>query len=164
MGDAIYIRSRGKIDGPFTPDELRQLRRRGRFAEFHEISADRRTWQPATVLTELFAPPPPAPPAAGTADDEIAIPIRRKKPPAGPTTDDDPRVTVGYIFAALSICPGVGLLGILVGASNLARPRTRHGVAQVAISIILSGVGLYLLAKIVAGPYDRGGFDFHFPD
>jgi len=52
---SYFIRIRGKVMGPFGMDQLRSLRDRGQFRGFHEFSEDRRTWQPATGLTDLFA-------------------------------------------------------------------------------------------------------------
>jgi S1-C subfamily serine protease len=50
----LYIRVRGKVQGPFTVDALRAMRDRGQFRRFHEVSEDRRSWAPATALNELF--------------------------------------------------------------------------------------------------------------
>src|SRR5262245_44361001 len=50
----FYIRSRGKISGPFGMTQLRSLRDRGQFRRFHEVSEDRKTWMPAGNLTDLF--------------------------------------------------------------------------------------------------------------
>lgn len=50
-----FIRLRGREDGPFSLDELRQLRALGRFSKIHEISVDRRHWERGATLTEIFA-------------------------------------------------------------------------------------------------------------
>jgi hypothetical protein len=60
-----YIRSRGKILGPFSVEQLQLLRARGQLHRFHEVSEDRLTWVTAASLTELF--PPEAPPPAAAA-------------------------------------------------------------------------------------------------
>jgi TM2 domain-containing membrane protein YozV/ribosomal protein L40E len=49
-----YIRVRGKVMGPLTLDQLKNLRDRGQFRRFHEVSGDRRGWMPASLLTEIF--------------------------------------------------------------------------------------------------------------
>ncbi|MGB9688192.1 GYF domain-containing protein [Thermogutta sp.] len=49
----IHVRFRGNVFGPFTPDELRDLVRRGRSASTWEISLDRQTWRPIGELETL---------------------------------------------------------------------------------------------------------------
>src|SRR5438874_1792881 len=56
-GKSLYIRVRGKVQGPFNLEELRSLRDRGVFRRFHEVSADRRAWTPAAALADLFGDP-----------------------------------------------------------------------------------------------------------
>jgi hypothetical protein len=51
----LYIRIRGRVIGPFSLQQLVALRDRGQFKRFHEVSADRQGWQPASVITEVFA-------------------------------------------------------------------------------------------------------------
>jgi hypothetical protein len=60
-----YIRSRGKILGPFSVEQLQLLRDRGQLHRFHEVSEDRLTWVTAASLSDLF--PPEAPPPAVAA-------------------------------------------------------------------------------------------------
>jgi hypothetical protein len=50
----LYIRIRGRVIGPFNHQQLMSLRERGQFQRFHEVSADRKRWQPASVVTEVF--------------------------------------------------------------------------------------------------------------
>ncbi len=62
-----FVRTQGRVSGPFTVNQIRALHQRGHFGRFHEVSADQRTWQPAGEFPELFpvptvtAPPLPAP-------------------------------------------------------------------------------------------------------
>ncbi len=53
-----YIRAQGRVTGPFTKPQLEGLRRKGKFARFHEVSQDRVTWTGASALAEIFAVPP----------------------------------------------------------------------------------------------------------
>jgi hypothetical protein len=53
-----YMRSQGRITGPFTAKQLEALRNRGQLARFHELSQDRQSWSSAGVLTGLFPEPP----------------------------------------------------------------------------------------------------------
>lgn len=75
-----YVRVRGKVMGPFDIEQLRSLRSRGRFGRFHEVSEDRKTWQPASTLTELFSAPatataPPEQQYSGSAENESEAPL-----------------------------------------------------------------------------------------
>lgn len=49
-----YIRSRGKIMGPFTIERLKTLQTRGQFSRVHEVSEDRKSWRPAASIDGLF--------------------------------------------------------------------------------------------------------------
>ncbi|MCA9015741.1 MAG: DUF4339 domain-containing protein, partial [Planctomycetaceae bacterium] len=49
-----YIRNRGRIQGPFDPQTLQSLARRGRFARHHEVSQDKQNWFQASEYPELF--------------------------------------------------------------------------------------------------------------
>ncbi len=57
LSDQFYIRVRGRVQGPFDSEKLRQLARRGQFSRMHEISVDGQQWEPAKERPELFAPP-----------------------------------------------------------------------------------------------------------
>lgn len=55
MSKKFYIQVRGKRQGPFTVERLRQMAKRGRFGRQHRISTDGRSWQSADDFPELFA-------------------------------------------------------------------------------------------------------------
>ena len=50
----FFIRSRGRVEGPFTVPRLHELARRGRFGRFHHVSKDRQVWERASAYPELF--------------------------------------------------------------------------------------------------------------
>jgi hypothetical protein len=50
----LYVRVRGKVLGPFSPAQLANLRDRGQFRSFHEVSEDRVGWQAASTLPGMF--------------------------------------------------------------------------------------------------------------
>src|SRR5271155_2978838 len=94
-----FVRTQGRVSGPFTVSQIRALYQRGHFGRFHEVSPDQRTWQPAGELPELFpvptAParpvpaPTPSPPAhvgspAESSVDQIltALADYSREPPA----------------------------------------------------------------------------------
>ena len=84
LDEQYYIRSRGRVQGPYTPSRLKELARRGKFGKYHHISVDRVNWERASARPELFPdvgppkmrrPPPSAgmdlaDSAAGNTDDE----------------------------------------------------------------------------------------------
>ncbi len=53
--DGWYMRSRGRVLGPFTRDQLESMRDRGQLSQFHEISQDRRNWANASAIEWLFS-------------------------------------------------------------------------------------------------------------
>jgi hypothetical protein len=57
MSDQYFIRVRGRVQGPFETDKLRQLARRGQFSRLHEISLDGQQWMPAQNVPDIFATP-----------------------------------------------------------------------------------------------------------
>ena len=69
MADQYYIRVRGRVQGPFDSEKLRQLARRGQFSRLHEVSTDGQQWQSAKEFPELFAP--------------VAVPVATGSTPTG---------------------------------------------------------------------------------
>lgn len=61
MSDSYYVRSQGKVHGPFSFDDLKTKAGKGHLKKTHQVSTDRRKWQPARRVEGLF-PPPPKPP------------------------------------------------------------------------------------------------------
>lgn len=49
-----YVRSRGRVHGPMSWDQLVAMRLRGQVARFDQLSRDGRTWDPADSVEELF--------------------------------------------------------------------------------------------------------------
>jgi hypothetical protein len=49
-----YVRSKGKVRGPFTHGQLELMRNRGQLAQFDELSQDRRSWTSAGRVGTLF--------------------------------------------------------------------------------------------------------------
>src|SRR5271154_3967326 len=56
MEQRWYVRNRGRITGPFSLDQLKDLHKRGQFRRFCEVSADKTTWSSASTLHAVFAP------------------------------------------------------------------------------------------------------------
>ena len=62
-----YVRSRGRVLGPFQLAQLEVLKGQGRVAKFDEVSRDRRNWVRAATVPELFPPSAPPPESAGSS-------------------------------------------------------------------------------------------------
>ncbi len=51
----MYVRVRGKTQGPYTTEQLQQLASRGQLSRLHEVSLDGVEWKRAGTVRELFA-------------------------------------------------------------------------------------------------------------
>ncbi len=67
-----FVRSKGKITGPFSLPELRAMANRQQIGRFHEISADRQNWSRADANSSLFSTPVAARTAAPARSTKIA--------------------------------------------------------------------------------------------
>ncbi len=67
MDLAYFLRWKGGVTGPFTPDHVRGLISAGKISRFHEISPDQRSWRPLAELPELMPKPVPASVVAAAA-------------------------------------------------------------------------------------------------
>jgi hypothetical protein len=87
VADQYYIRSRGKVQGPFTVDKLRQLASQGRFARHFEVSADGNSWSLAGNLPGLFPTPTERKVRANRVSQPV--PATERIPLVGETSDPD---------------------------------------------------------------------------
>ena len=55
--ESVYIRLRGRIQGPFDTEQLRLMHQRGQFGRAHEVSDDRVNWRSAATMTTVFVAP-----------------------------------------------------------------------------------------------------------
>ena len=55
--ETFFIRLRGRVEGPFTAEKLRELATRGRFARHYEVSPDGLNWALASGYPGLFPVP-----------------------------------------------------------------------------------------------------------
>jgi len=53
--DQLYVRIRGRVQGPFDKEKLRALVKRGQLSRMHEVSPDGNDWKQASEYQELFA-------------------------------------------------------------------------------------------------------------
>jgi hypothetical protein len=54
MVEKLYVRSRGRVLGPFDEEKLRSLARQGQLSRIHEVSDDGATWVRAGQYPDLF--------------------------------------------------------------------------------------------------------------
>lgn len=57
MSDKYFVRIRGRIQGPFSSDKVKQLVSRGQISRSHEVSTDGTTWRRASEFVDLFEHP-----------------------------------------------------------------------------------------------------------
>lgn len=62
-----FVRSRGRVQGPFTLDNLKQLARKGKVSRFDQVSVDREQWESAGDIEEIFPQPQATQERAGVA-------------------------------------------------------------------------------------------------
>jgi len=82
VDEPLYVRIRGRVQGPLDEEGLRRLIKRGQLAQFHEVSTDGVTWKKAgEFIPEFFVNPRggegPHTPGGGEdplPEDEIAGP------------------------------------------------------------------------------------------
>lgn len=61
MSSSYYVRSQGKVLGPFSFEDLKAKAAKGHLKKTDQISTDKKAWQPARGVEGLFAPSPKAP-------------------------------------------------------------------------------------------------------
>lgn len=76
----LFIRLRGRVQGPFSTAQLQALHERGQFSRAHEVSEDRVNWRPAATLSHVFVapkvrplPPQKVAPRPDSGDEIIAL-------------------------------------------------------------------------------------------
>lgn len=57
LSKQYFIRIRGTVRGPFPPEKLKELARRGQFSRVHHVSVDGVNWEPAANHPELLPEP-----------------------------------------------------------------------------------------------------------
>ena len=109
MADTYYVKYKGRVQGPFTLDQLKHGLKIGKLSRSHHVSSDRKHWQalgdvPGIMPTPEPTPAPsapvaPSPPSTETTAQQkptptvAAVPAASAAPdvPGDPTTQYDPR-------------------------------------------------------------------------
>ncbi len=75
MSNSYYIRSQGKVSGPFTFEDLKAKAGKGHIKRTYQISTDQKRWQPARKIEGLFPPAtPPRRPGQPVIEPELIEP------------------------------------------------------------------------------------------
>ena len=137
-----YLRSAGRVVGPFPLEKLRQMALAGQVQPFHEVSPDRVTWVSVGAVPELFRPAAPAPaanrkPSAAPALEFAPVGERTAGDAAGMpmATYRQPTSLVPYlIMAALAAVFTFGGIVYWLTREEKARPKSEAaraaGVAE----------------------------------
>ena len=80
MDEPLYVRIRGRVQGPVNEEKLRSLVKRGQLARLHEVSADGTNWQRASDFPKIFDFPVENPVSSG-GDNEPEAPDPDPVPP-----------------------------------------------------------------------------------
>ncbi len=57
MEEQLFVRIRGRVQGPYEVEKLRTLVRRGQLSRMHEVSSDGSVWKQAAEYPDLFVSP-----------------------------------------------------------------------------------------------------------
>ena len=97
MSEQYFIRLRGRVQGPFDAERLRQLARRGQFSRLHEVSTDGQQWISGKDRPELFAVAAEAPVPVATAQRASAQSTNQHSALATPPTTTPPAEAWFYV-------------------------------------------------------------------
>ncbi|MEX2673416.1 MAG: GYF domain-containing protein [Phycisphaeraceae bacterium] len=58
-GQQVFVRFRGRVSGPFTAEQVKQMIKRGQLTRVHHVSTDRHNWKRADTVLRQFQRPSP---------------------------------------------------------------------------------------------------------
>lgn len=117
--DDYFVRSRGRVQGPFTLAALQRRLKAGTLSRFDQVSTDRKNWDPVSKMAELSELEPPI------KLEPVAEPEAAPKPPAPPKPVAPSEPTEPETYALASNGDEAGDQPRL---SPLGRPRPRGWV------------------------------------
>lgn len=136
--DDYYVRSRGRVQGPFTLAALQRRLKAGTLSRFDQVSTDRQNWDPVSKLAELSELDPPI---ALTPEAETEpAPAVDAGPPAEPESKATRPTPAGEI-ESIPLAPVEGAVSPQPVLSPLGRPLPR-----VWVGTAVSGGVLIVLA------------------
>ena len=163
-----YLRMRGQISGPYSIGQLHNLRIRGQFGRFHEVSPNQVDWVPAGSIPALFLAGMPSTPAiAAPVVLEIVAEwyyLDRNNQQQGPVSMRDLQVLLdtGQAEAGTHICKrGLSAwvpldsfpqlrLPQMVLAGTLSHPTEQLWMVGIVLTALLIGIMLALLVGVIA--------------
>ena len=122
MSRQYYVRDRGRVIGPFSSDQLFDMRDRGQIQAYHEISMDQKSWKAFDLMFPSKSAPdrPTAPPPPRTRPDSGG----RAREPAGSGSNRTFMIVVGSVLAV------VLLSGVFIGGYFLVRSARTSDTAR----------------------------------
>ena len=111
MSRQYFVRDRGRIMGPFTRDQLLDMRDRGQLQAYHEVSTDRVSWKAFDLVFDPSgsAPPPPVSTTPGRGPKGI------RRPPPGPNRTV---LVIASSVGALVLLAGIAIAVVLIVRSK----------------------------------------------
>lgn len=148
MPSSYRIRWKGRIEGPFTRDEIARRLARGELSMLHRVEL-RGEWKPLSALMDTATGT--AQPAAARPAPAKARPLRAPLPSGDPTLvsfatfhASDARVRLAYALCGLTfLLPLIATLPALVVSAGLRRRgRKTDGEIQYALIAVFTALGL----------------------
>jgi hypothetical protein len=126
MAATYFVRSRGRVTGPFDVAALQKMVRRGAISRLHELSEDRQAWAAAGEFDDLFPPHP----ADRGARLQVQVPgaERPDTPPSGTAPGAPQGQPQGQLFysQAGAVVGPVSMRALLALAQNGTLRATDH--------------------------------------
>ncbi|MFO0806824.1 MAG: serine protease [Gemmataceae bacterium] len=132
MSRQYFVRDRGRVLGPFTREQLFDMRDRGQLQAYHEVSPDKLSWKAFDLLfsgSGSAAPPPvPVPGSSG----RVPKGMRREQ------SQESNRTFVIIVVSVLGliVITGIGIAGFLIFRSKTTSTGTDGDGGTVAAGAI----------------------------
>lgn len=134
MSRQYFVRDRGRVIGPFTSEQLFDMRDRGQIQAYHEVSLDQKTWKAFDLMfpsepsgRRNSAPPPPPNPNKGM-----------RRPPPATGSNRTFMIVVGSVLALL-VLTGLAIAGFLIFRGSSKSTEDEGGGAVAAGVITFHG-------------------------
>jgi S1-C subfamily serine protease len=168
-----FVRAGTRVQGPFSEDQLRSMRKRGQLSPIHQVSLDRVRWESAAPLVQMLdgplpiwqSQPPPSPEPAGIvrppSESSAALPaaggwycLDSKRQQIGPVAADEivRRLASRHINSAAMICK-VGdsswrrIAEVPEFASYVSKPKKALWIAAAALAAAILAGGIFAVVR-----------------
>ncbi len=146
---AYYIRSRGRVTGPFALDALKQMARRGRLGRSDHVSLDRTSWEGAESLG-LFASAATVEQAQVARDEEAFVLEPRNASSATPT-----ELGTGWLYAQNGTAVGPLPANVLTALAQNGTLQSDDPVWQVGAEVAAPARQTPFLAPFFTSPSNK---------